>query len=127
VTQRQLLVVVTVDVPDRVTNEDVMDVLNFDLDLTKDMTDEDVDLSSVQWISAVDVTVRPMSDRVLPEKDAPMPYQATHVSVHDGSDAMLVSQGGATITLVNEDGYAWTDPRDQWCPILPGEEKERPC
>jgi hypothetical protein len=41
-------------------------------------------------------------------------YTATHTSAHDGSDAMVVAQDEETITLVNEDGFEWTDPRDDW-------------
>ena len=43
-----------------------------------------------------------------------MNYEATHQSVRDGSPAMWVSMTHDTITLVNEDGFEWTDPRDQW-------------
>lgn len=45
-----------------------------------------------------------------------MNYRATHVSVHDGSDAMEISrdESAGTITLVNEDGYEWTDPLADW-------------
>lgn len=46
-----------------------------------------------------------------------MNYRHTHASVNDGSMAMLVDEGEETITLVNEDGYEWTDPIDQWEPI----------
>lgn len=41
-------------------------------------------------------------------------YRATHASVHDGSDAMLVTTEGDTITLINEDGYVWTDNASDW-------------
>jgi hypothetical protein len=44
-------------------------------------------------------------------------YQHTHESVRDKSPAMLVRQDEATITLVNEDGFEWTDPAGQWRPI----------
>ena len=44
-------------------------------------------------------------------------YKDTHVSANDGSPAMLVRQDHTTITLVNEDGYEWTDPIWQWRPI----------
>lgn len=44
-------------------------------------------------------------------------YRHTHESALDGSPAMLVAQDAQTITLVNEDGYAWTDPLSQWRPI----------
>lgn len=50
-----------------------------------------------------------------------MKYEATHTSAFDGSDAMLVSQDAETVTLTNEDGYEWTDPRAHWCPISPEE------
>lgn len=46
-----------------------------------------------------------------------MDYTHTHQSVRDGSAAMRVSEGHGTITLVNEDGFYWTDPADQWVPI----------
>ena len=53
------------------------------------------------------------------EKGEEMMYRHTHVSVNDGSPAMFVSQTEDTITLVNEDGFEWTDPRDQWEHIEP--------
>lgn len=46
-----------------------------------------------------------------------MNYNHTHASVYDGSPAMVVSTTDTTITLVNEDGFEWTDPIDQWKPI----------
>ena len=60
-----------------------------------------------------------MSDLPSAEKELPMKYEATHTSAFDGSDAMLVSQDAETITLINEDGYEWTEPRAHWCPIPP--------
>lgn len=39
-------------------------------------------------------------------------YHATHVSVHDGSDAMLIDE--TSFSLVNEDGYAWAANPDDW-------------
>lgn len=51
-----------------------------------------------------------------------MKYSHTHLSVQDGSPAMFVSEGHGTITLVNEDGFFWTDPTDHWVPI-PRDEK----
>lgn len=47
-------------------------------------------------------------------------YKHTHASYNDGSTAMMVSETKDTITLVNEDGYEWTDPHGQW--ILLGNE-----
>lgn len=44
-------------------------------------------------------------------------YRHTHESVHDYSPAMVVSQTDTHITLVNEDGFEWTDHRDDWEPI----------
>lgn len=44
-------------------------------------------------------------------------YDHTHESALDGSPAMVVTQTDTTITLINEDGYRWTDPLDQWRPI----------
>jgi hypothetical protein len=41
-------------------------------------------------------------------------YKYTHVSVRDQSPAMYVDSTDSTITLVNEDGFEWTDPIDQW-------------
>lgn len=49
-------------------------------------------------------------------------YKHTHASVRDGSPAMLVSQTGDSITLVNEDGFEWTDPLTNWRPINEPEE-----
>ena len=48
-------------------------------------------------------------------------YDHTHESAHDGSPAMLVSQTAETITLVNEDGFQWTDPIEDWRPIPSGD------
>lgn len=42
------------------------------------------------------------------------PYYHSHASVNDDSPAMVVSHTHETITLVNEDGFVWTDPIDQW-------------
>lgn len=42
------------------------------------------------------------------------PYQHTHVSVEDGSPAMVIRQSDGTITLMNEDGHVWTDPAVDW-------------
>ena len=47
-----------------------------------------------------------------------MNYEDTHQSAHDGSPAMMVARTDKTITLVNEDGFQWTDPIDQWVPII---------
>ena len=47
-----------------------------------------------------------------------MNYEPTHQSHEDGSPAMMVSETEDTITLVNEDGFQWTDPTEMWCPIL---------
>lgn len=52
--------------------------------------------------------------------DVQVDYQHTHQSARDGSPAMLISQTATTVTLVNEDGDEWTDPRDQWQVIPPG-------
>lgn len=46
-----------------------------------------------------------------------MKYKDTHISVFDGSPAMVVSQNEETITLINEDGFEWTDPLSHWAPI----------
>lgn len=48
-----------------------------------------------------------------------MRYEATHLSAHDGSDAMKLGSDDkpGEITLVNEDGFIWTDPAEQWEPI----------
>jgi hypothetical protein len=45
---------------------------------------------------------------------ADVTYVHTHVSARDGSPAMVVSQDATTITLVNEDGFRWTDPLADW-------------
>lgn len=47
-----------------------------------------------------------------------MNYEHTHQSTIDGSPAMLVSQTSDTITLMNEDGFQWTDPSNEWTPII---------
>lgn len=52
-----------------------------------------------------------------PDHEPELDYAATHVSAADGSDAMLVRQTATTITLVNEDGYEWTDPAEQWLSV----------
>lgn len=41
-------------------------------------------------------------------------YVNTHESVVDGSTAMLVEKLGDLIVLINEDGFAWSDPREMW-------------
>lgn len=41
-------------------------------------------------------------------------YKATHVSVEDGSPAMLVRETQHLIVLMNEDGNVWTDRRSDW-------------
>jgi len=41
-------------------------------------------------------------------------YTMTHVSVNDQSTAMVVFQTDENITLVNEEGFVWTDPLNQW-------------
>lgn len=47
-----------------------------------------------------------------------MNYKATHESVNDGSTAMMVSENYKDyITLVNEDGFEWTDHIEGWKPI----------
>lgn len=45
-----------------------------------------------------------------------MDYVPTHVSVFDGSDAMVVTSkcGVDTIALINEDGFEWSDPIEYW-------------
>ena len=43
-----------------------------------------------------------------------MNYTPTHQSRFDQSPAMLVSETMTTITLVNEDGFEWTDFTDRW-------------
>jgi hypothetical protein len=45
------------------------------------------------------------------------PYKHTHVSVHDGSPAMMLSQTKFELTLVNEDGYTWVSAPHQWIRI----------
>lgn len=50
---------------------------------------------------------------------APDAYRHTHVSTTDGSPAMLVQQDDDQITLMNEDGFEWTDPASDWRPIEP--------
>lgn len=44
-------------------------------------------------------------------------YTHTHVSFHDGSPAMMVKDREKTITLINEEGYRWTDPAWWWIEI----------
>lgn len=51
-----------------------------------------------------------------------MNYTPTHSSRRDGSTAMMVSQPGFSIVLVNEDGAEWIDPLGWWIPI--GEETD---
>lgn len=46
-----------------------------------------------------------------------MTYYHTHASKRDQSPAMLVSETETTITLMNECGDTWTDPKDQWADI----------
>lgn len=46
-----------------------------------------------------------------------MNYRHTHVSIHDQSPAMLVYEAAGTVRLVNEDGFEWEDPANQWEPI----------
>lgn len=41
-------------------------------------------------------------------------YICTHVSVLDESTAMLIAEHNGRITLINEDGYMWTDPSSEW-------------
>lgn len=41
-------------------------------------------------------------------------YRATHASVYDGSQAMKVAILGDLIVLVNEEGFAWSDPVHLW-------------
>ena len=43
-----------------------------------------------------------------------MKYKETHYSTQDGSPAMLVSQNGDTVTMMNECGDIWTDPASSW-------------
>lgn len=46
-------------------------------------------------------------------------YDHTHVSVRDGSQAMHVGfEPAHEITLINEEGYVWTDPADLWKEII---------
>lgn len=42
----------------------------------------------------------------------PFKYEATHLSAHDGSDAMIVRY--SPFTLINEDGHRWEDSSDHW-------------
>lgn len=51
--RRHLLVAVNVDVDENMTDEDIMDVINVHLDLA-DLT-EDIDLSAVEFVSAIGV------------------------------------------------------------------------
>jgi hypothetical protein len=44
-------------------------------------------------------------------------YIETHVSVHDGSPAMMLTQDEIHIALMNEDGYTWIDRQADWRPI----------
>lgn len=44
-------------------------------------------------------------------------YQHTHVSYHSGDAAMMVKRTDKAITLINEDGYRWTDPAWWWIEI----------
>ena len=46
-----------------------------------------------------------------------MNYRHTHVSVNDGSPAMLVENRGMRLLLTNEDGYEWEDHAYNWEPI----------
>lgn len=41
-------------------------------------------------------------------------YYHSHVSVNDGSPAMVLAHNHTTIWLQNEDGYCWSDPIEQW-------------
>jgi len=61
----------------------------------------------------VDLLDDPWGQRELP------PYKATHVSVHDGSDAMTLGydEDDTLLMLVNEAGDRWTDPTTDWKPI----------
>lgn len=45
-------------------------------------------------------------------------YLQTHISVRDGSTAMLVSE--TPFTLVNEDGFTWVDESSAWREIAQG-------
>lgn len=47
-----------------------------------------------------------------------MRYVATHVSAHDGSDAMALSYD--PLVLVNEDGYTWAADSANWIEIVCG-------
>ena len=46
-------------------------------------------------------------------------YVATHQSIVGASPAMFLSRDydTETITLINEDGFVWTDFEDEWEPI----------
>lgn len=44
-------------------------------------------------------------------------YTPTHISKHDGSDAMHVSSAGDWCLLVNECGDTWEDSLSDWEPI----------
>jgi hypothetical protein len=47
-----------------------------------------------------------------------MTYRRTHQSTTDASPAMLVSSTDQTVTLMNEDGFEWSDSADQWEEIV---------
>lgn len=52
------------------------------------------------------------------DKDATQyEYHHTHVSVHDGSPAMMI--WGVPFTLMNEDGYTWQPEPEDWELIQP--------
>lgn len=46
-------------------------------------------------------------------------YEPTHLSIFDGSDAMLVGvcADHKTILLMNENGDQWDDDADHWKPL----------
>lgn len=52
-------------------------------------------------------------------------YYHSHVSVTDGSTAMVRAHNSTTIWLQNENGDVWSDPIDQWerieNPVYPAE------
>lgn len=55
-----------------------------------------------------------------------MNYETTHQSVLDDSPAMFISEDNeaGTYTLMNEDGYTWTDSQDLWVSLAELEQED---
>ena len=53
-------------------------------------------------------------------------YQHTHQSIRDHSPAMFISEDNeaGTYTLMNEDGYVWTDSQDLWISLAELEQED---